>query len=100
MLLDIFHKLCGGSAGVDFFQRTHGHIPRGDLLFDPQRADHTANQPGLGKFLGHACDAKTDAGQRNQQIVGTQFDLGLQLQPVSMDERNETVTVPGSSQNL
>lgn len=35
-----------------------------------------------------------------QIFPGVETIQGLQLQPVSMDERNETVTVPGSSQNL
>lgn len=35
-----------------------------------------------------------------QIFPGVETIQGLQLRPVSIDERDETVTVPGSSQNL
>ena len=74
---DKVHKAVRGRGRRDIAQRTHTDRARRDLKVGAQRQDDAPSKAGLRKLLRHAGHAKADAGQRNEQIVRTQFDLWL-----------------------
>ena len=77
---DKFCKALGGGRRLGAAQGAHGDGTRGELFGAFQLADDAAVQTGQRHFAGDAGYAKTDACERNEQIVAGGFHFWLQLQ--------------------
>ena len=70
----------------DVAQRAHADGARRDLKFGMQRQNHAPAKAGLREFLRHTGNAKADAGQRDEQIVGAELDLRLDTHAVLLEK--------------